>query len=352
MSIMDEEKTISIIKQVMPAVVSIAISKHLKDVERDIPADIASSFPINPQTKKMEIPDEFVDSHGMVQIGSGSGFVVRENGLILTNKHVVEESDADYVITLNDGVRFPAKVLSRDPINDVALLKIEADGLPVIPLGSATNLELGASVIAIGNALGLFKNTVSRGIVSGLSRSISAKADPKAPPQELRGLIQTDAAINPGNSGGPLVDSGGRAVGINVAIISGAQNIGLAIPINAAERDLEDIEKFGRIRRPYLGIRYLILDENLKDKLRLPVDYGAYVTHEGPHDHGVIPQSPAAHAGLKERDIVLEFNGVKIDAEHSVQDFLETLNVGDEITLKILRSGEHFDAKVVLTERK
>jgi S1-C subfamily serine protease len=349
---MDEEKTISIIKQVMPAVVSIAISKHLKDVERDLPADIASSFPINPKTQKMEIPDEFVDSHGMVQIGSGSGFIVRENGLILTNKHVVEESDADYTIILNDGVRFPAKVLSRDPINDVALLKIEADGLPVIPLGSATNLELGQSVIAIGNALGIFKNTVSRGIISGLSRSISAKADPKAPPQELRGLIQTDAAINPGNSGGPLVDSKGKAVGINVAIISGAQNIGLAIPINAAERDLEDIEKFGRIRRPYLGLRYLILDENLKDKLHLPVDYGAYVTHEGTHDHGVIPQSPAARAGLKERDIVLEFNGVKIDSEHSVQDFLETLNVGDEIILKILRTGEHFDAKVILTERK
>lgn len=349
---MDEKDTIKIIKRVMPAVVSIVISRHLKDVEKDLPAEVSASLPINPETKKAEIPDEFVDARGMVQVGGGSGFVVRENGLILTNKHVVEEADADYTIILNDGVRFPAKILSRDPINDVALLKIEADGLPVIPLGDALNLELGQTVIAIGNALGIFKNTVSRGIVSGLSRSISAASDPKSPPQELRGLIQTDAAINPGNSGGPLVDSSGKVIGINVAIISGAQNIGLAIPINAAKRDLEDIEKFGRIRRPYLGLRYLILDENLKEKMKQPVGYGALVTHEGPHDHGVIPQSPAAKADLKEGDIILEFNGAKVDAEHSIQDFLETLNVGDEITLKVLRNGEQFEAKVALAERK
>jgi serine protease Do len=320
----------------MPSVVSIAIAKHLEDLEKDIPKGFSP----------------MVDKNGMVTIGGGSGFVVAENGLILTNKHVVNEPKAEYTVILDDGRRFPAKILTRDPINDVAILKIEMSGLPCLPLGDASKLELGQSLIAIGNALGVFRNTVSVGIVSGLSRSISAQAEPDAPAQEMRGLIQTDAAINPGNSGGPLVDADGNVVGVNAAIVSGAHSIGFAIPVNAAKRDLDDIRKFGRIRRPLLGLRYMMIDDDMKEKMNLPVAYGALVARETEHDYAVVPESPAEKAGLKEKDIVLEFDGKKLEHDHPIQDFLENRNVGEVIELLVMRDGKEFKVKTVLAERK
>ncbi len=345
---MDDKQVIKTIKRVLPAVVSIAIAKHREDLEKEIPKDATHPLPV---------PDALVDRHGMVQVGGGSGFIIGEEGLILTNKHVVSDGRAEYTIILNDSRHFPATVLSRDPINDVAILKITGAGkLPTLKLGDAVRLELGASVIAIGNALGVFKNTVSLGIISGLSRSIAAQAEPDAPAQEMRGLIQTDAAINPGNSGGPLVDCDGRVVGVNAAIITGAQSISFAIPVNAARRDLADIKKYGRIRRPLLGLRYLMIDENLAQKMRLPVKYGALVFRETEHDYAVVPDSPAARAGLRERDIVLAFDSDqhgprKLDRDHPIQDFLENLNVGDEIELSVLRDGKEFQTKVKLAER-
>jgi S1-C subfamily serine protease len=277
---------------------------------------------------------------------------VTPNGLVLTNKHVVGDPSASYTVVMNDDRKYPARILSRDPINDVAILKIDARGLPTVALGDATKLELGQTVIAIGNALGLFRNTVSSGIVSGLSRSISAESDGRTPTQELRGLIQTDAAINPGNSGGPLVDLAGRAVGVNVAVAFEAENIGFAIPINAARRDLADIKKYGRIRRPYLGVRYITIDENLQAKRHLPVSYGALVTLETPHDRGVVPGSPADRAGLREGDIILECNGKKISVNRPVQDILENLAVNDKLRLLVLRGKRRFSATVTLAERR
>jgi len=349
---MEERTVIETIKKVMPAVVSIAIAKHLEDLEKEIPKELYPFLPSGPGGKKLQIPDWLVDKRGMVQVGGGSGFIVEKGGVILTNKHVLSDPKAEYTVILNDGKRFPAEIMSRDPINDVAIIRIPAKNLPFVKLGDAATAELGQSVIAIGNALGIFKNTVSLGIISGLSRSIAAQADPDAPPQEMRGLIQTDAAINPGNSGGPLVDLGGLAIGINAAIVFGAQNIGFAIPINAARRDLDDIKKYGRIRRPLLGVRYMMIDDNLKEKMNLPVNYGALIVREGPHDHGVVPESPASKAGLKEKDIVLEFNGKKLDREHPIQDFLENLDVGAEIELLVARGGRQFKVKMALAERK
>jgi serine protease Do len=168
----------------------------------------------------------------------------------------------------------------------------------------------------------------------------------------MRGLIQTDAAINPGNSGGPLVDLSGLAVGINAAIVFGAQNIGFAIPINAARRDLDDIKKYGRIRRPLLGIRYMMVDDNLKEKMKLPVNYGALIIGESQHDRGVIPGSPAEKAGVREKDIILEFNSKKLDVDHPVQDFLENMNVGDKVELLVLRKNKQLKVKLALVERK
>lgn len=346
-----QEEITSTIEKVMPATVSIVITKHLEDLEKEMPRELYPFSPHGSTSKKIKIPKIFGDNRGMVQVGGGSGFIVDQNGIILTNKHVVNEARAEYSVIINDGRKFTAEILSRDPINDVAILHIQATGLPVVQLGDATNLKLGEIVIATGNALGIFKNTVSMGIVSGLSRSITAKADPKAPPQEMRGLIQTDAAINIGNSGGPLVNLRGEAIGINTAVVYGAQSINFAIPINAAERDLNDIRKYGRIRRPLLGVRYIMIDDNLEEKMNLLSNFGALVIRETANDPGVTPESPAEKAGLREKDIILEFNGKKLDCDHPIQDFLENMNVDDEVKLLVLRGEKKFNVLVKLSER-
>ncbi|MEK7114761.1 MAG: trypsin-like peptidase domain-containing protein [Patescibacteria group bacterium] len=345
-----------IIKKIMPAVVSIVISKKKSVVEKEIPQNMAPIFPWE-MPEKHEIPEELIDAHGMVKIGSGSGFIVHEDGIIITNKHVVADNNAEYVVYTDSGDKYPAEILARDPIEDIAILKIGAKNLPVVKLGDSSILELGLPVLAIGNALGLFKNTVSYGIVSGLSRSIQAAAPSQNPNempamQELRGLIQTDAAINPGNSGGPLVNMDGEVIGINAAVVFGAQNLNFTLPINSVKRDLEDLKKHGRITRPMIGLRYITIDDNMKEKMKLAVDYGALVIGQGPHSHGVVPHSPAHKAGLRDKDIILECNGEKITREKTIQDFLEEMSVGDNLDLKVLRDKKEFEVKVLLAERK
>jgi serine protease Do len=347
----EESQIIATIKKVMPAVVSIVISKSLEELEKEAPEMYPQLTPGGQPS--LDIPSDKIDAHGMVQIGGGSGFVIDADGIILTNKHVIAEPRSRYTIITNDNERYEAEVLARDPIDDVAILKINpGKKLPTVELGNSDKLDLGQTVLAIGNALGIFKNTVSMGIVSGLSRSISAQAEPNAKPQEMRGLIQTDAAINPGNSGGPLVDIEGRAIGINAAVVFGAQNINFAIPIKAAERDIRDLKLHGRIRRPLLGLRYLIINQDIQEKLKLSVGYGAYVVKEHPLDQAVVPKSPADKAGVKERDIVVEWNGEKITTEKTIQDFLENCEVGQEIKIKVLRGKKEKELKLVLSERK
>lgn len=350
----ENSKIISTIKNVMPAVVSITISKNRADVEREMKEMIpAGKGKKKAAEEPFEIPLDKIDADGMVQIGGGSGFITDASGVILTNKHVISETGAKYTVTTNNGTEYIAEILARDPINDVAILKIKPERkLPYVALGNSDSSELGQSVLAIGNALGIFKNTVSQGIVSGLARSVSAQADPDSPPQELRGLIQTDAAINPGNSGGPLVNLRGEAIGINAAVVYGAQNINFAIPINEAKRDLSDLKKFGRIRRPLLGLRYLSVTSQLQKKLELPFAYGAIVTKQGPFETAVVPESPADKAGLKEGDIVLEWEGKKITPDRNIQDLLENCEVGETAPITVWRDGKTLSLSVTLTERK
>ncbi len=340
-----------IIRKSMPAVVSIVISKKLEEVEKEFP--IQNFMPLAPFDKpEFKIPEDQVDARGMVQIGGGSGFIVESDGIILTNKHVLADGNVEYTVITTDGKKYQAEIIARDPVDDIAILKIPVKNLPTISLGDSSTLELGETVAAIGNSLGLFRNTVSAGIISGLSRSITAKPDGKSPIQELRGLIQTDAAINPGNSGGPLINLKGKVVGINAAIISGAQNIGLAIPINAAKRDLSDIKKYGRVRRPLLGLRYITIDQNMQAKMGLPVSTGALITGHGPHMEAVIPDTPAAHAGIAEKDIIIACNGIPLTDSKTIQDFLEELNVGDVLHLTVLRGEQELKIDVTLGERK
>ena len=351
---MNTSLVVTTIKKVMPAVVSIAISKSLASLEKEIPPDLAPLLPF--RRGHLQVPDEMMDADGKVKIGGGSGFIVEPTGIIVTNKHVVADKNAEYTIITDSGEKFGAEVLARDPMDDVAILQMKSSGkkFPTVKLGDSVNVELGETVLAIGNALGIFKNTVSRGIISGLSRSIRAAAEIDAKPmiQELRGLIQTDAAINPGNSGGPLVNIEGEAIGINAAIVFGAQNLGFAIPINAVKRDLADLAEHGRIRRPLLGLRYMMIDGNMKKRMKLTVDSGAIIVGQMPHAQAIVADSPADKAGLKEKDIITECNGEKLTTEKTIQDFLEEREVGDILNFKVVRGKKSFDAKVVLAERK
>ncbi len=340
------------IKKATPAIVTIIISKNIRAVKEEIAAEFLAMPQLGQPQQPIDIPPEAIDARGMVKIGSGSGFFVDPSGIILTNKHVIADPQAEYTVITNNDDHFPAELVARDPINDVAIIRIKATGVPILNLGDSTRIELGQPVLAIGNALGLFKNTVSSGIISGLSRAIQAAPDPAMPPQEMRGLIQTDTAINPGNSGGPLMSLRSHVIGINAAIVFGAQNLSFAIPINAAKRDLEDVQKFGKIKRPLLGLRYICIDEAMQEKMKLPVDYGALVMGQGHVAPGVIPQSPAAHAGLKEKDIIMECNGIKIENGKTPQDFLEELSVGDVLKLTVLRGTKKFTVPITLAERK
>ena len=345
----EEQRRIATIKKTVPAVVSIAISKNLAQIEKEIPEELWQFLPF--EKHHLNVPDSMIGPHGQIQVGGGSGFLVDPTGIILTNKHVITDSNAEYTVITSDNKKFKAVVMARDPIDDVAILKINGNNLPTISLGDSTKQELGQSVLAIGNALGMFQNTVSTGIISGLARSIKAAPDPKKPVQELRGLIQTDAAINPGNSGGPLINLDGKAIGINAAIVFGAQNLGFAIPINFAKRDLADLREHGRIRRPLLGIRYVTIDENLKEKMGLPVDHGALIMGPKPIAPTIISGSPAAKAKLKEKDVIIECNGEQLTQQHTLQDILEEKGVGDTLKLKIMRGKKIIEKIVTLSER-
>jgi serine protease Do len=211
---------------------------------------------------------------------------------------------------------------------------------------------LGEEVLAIGNPLGEFEDTLSAGIVSGLSRKITAYGGMPFKATSLRGLIQTDAAINPGNSGGPLVNMEGKVIGINTAMVMGAQNIGFAIPINYAKGILEEVRKYGKIRRPFLGVRYVILNKAISEANKLPVDYGALVVRETLGESAIVKGSAADKAGIKEYDVLLEANGEKITEENSLADILSKYKIGDEITFKVLREGKEIYLKAKLEEKK
>ncbi len=353
----EESAVIAAVEKVSPAVVSIIITKDLPIIEKYYYDPFGSDFFRN------FFGDDFGDFFGFGipqyrqkgtekrEIGGGTGFIVSTDGYIVTNKHVVYDEKAEYTVIMNDGTKYEAKVLARDPINDVAILKIDAHNLPTVELGDSSKLKVGQTVIAIGNALGEFSNTVSTGVISGLSRSITAGGGGLS--ERLSGVIQTDASINPGNSGGPLVNLAGQVIGINTAIAQGAENIGFAIPINEVKNTIDSVRKHGRIIRPWLGVRYIQINKEIAKENKLDVNYGALIIRgEKRTDLAVIPGSPADKAGLEENDIILEVNGQKIDEKNPLAQVISQFKPGDEITLKVLHKGEEKEIKVTLGEMK
>lgn len=348
-----EEAVIGAVERASPSVVSIAISKDVPLIENcavdpfaNLPPELKGMFGNGFQFSQQ---CESTTKKERKDVGGGSGFIVSEDGLILTNKHVVYDKTAAYTVFTNDGKKYPAKVLARDSVNDVALIKINVTGLRAATLGDSDSIKLGQTAIVIGNALGEFRNTVSLGVVSGLSRNVTAGGSGFGN-ETIQGVIQTDAAINPGNSGGPLLNLRGEVIGMNTAMASGAQNIGFAIPINSAKRAIESVQKTGSIKTPYIGVRYLLIDETLAKKEKLSVTEGALVrgSTDGP---AVIKKSPADKAGVKVEDIIISLNGEKITQEKSLSQLLQKYGVGDLITVTVKRGNKILDISLTLEER-
>ncbi len=280
----------------------------------------------------------------------------------MTNKHVVLDEEADYTVFTNDGKSYPAKVLAKDPAQDLAILKITEEQIvneqgafvakPFVPvqLGDADTLQIGQSVIAIGNALGEFRNTVSVGVISGLGRTITASGGANFV-ETIEDVIQTDAAINKGNSGGPLLNLAGEVIGINTATVLDAQNIGFAVPINKVKRDIEQVRATGKITYPFLGVRYVLLTERIAKEQNLSVQYGVLVAKGSQGESAVMPGSPAQIAGILEGDIILEFNGARISPENSLAKLIQKYNPKDTVVLKVLRGDQEKIFTVVLGER-
>ncbi|MGK2849007.1 MAG: S1C family serine protease [Minisyncoccota bacterium] len=287
------------------------------------------------------------------QVGSGSGFFVSADGLVVTNKHVVADTDAEYTVISENGTEYQARVLARDPINDIAILKVDGQEVPVLHLGNSDTLKVGQTIIAIGNPLGEFSGSVTRGIVSGLQRNVSAGSRFAGDEEQLIDIIQIDAAINPGNSGGPLFNLKGEVIGVNVAMAQGAENIGFALPINQVKRIVEQVSATGKLSTPYIGVRSVMIDEKIQKENNLPNGYGALIVRgQNITDLAVLPGSPADKAGLRENDIILEVNGEKVDEKHPLITLINKYTVGTVLTLKVWHKGEVKEVNLTLEERQ
>ncbi|MBD3251714.1 PDZ domain-containing protein [Candidatus Uhrbacteria bacterium] len=349
-----EQLLIDMIKQVSPSVVSVTLTKEVPVYEQYYEEDSYDPFqdffgspsPFGDLFQR-RIPQQRAIGNEQIEIGGGTGFLISTDGYIVTNRHVVDQEGVEYTVITDDGTEHPATIVAKDPVFDIAVLKIDGEDFPALTFGDSDEVEVGQTVIAIGNALAEFRNTVSVGVVSGLSRSVTA-GDGYGHLERLEGVIQTDAAINPGNSGGPLIDLNGHVIGVNVAM-AGAENIGFALPSNMVRKVSESVQQNGSIVRPFLGIRYIQINETLKEKNNLSVDYGVLVIRgEAPGELAVTPGSAADKAGITENDILLEFDGTKLDEEHRLANLIRAKDVGETVQVKILSKGEEQTINVTL----
>jgi len=322
----EESVVIDVVEEVGPSVVTINIEKEQSASSLSIEFGPFGFFFPQSQGEPQKIEQNI-----------GSGFIISKDGLVVTNKHVVEETQATYKIITKDDQSYEVQKIFRDPVNDLAILKIEANNLQPVEMGDSDKLKVGQFVIAIGTALGEFKNTVTTGVVSGLGRGITAGSALEGYTERLDNVIQTDAAINPGNSGGPLLNSSGQVIGINVAIAYGGENIGFAIPINIIKEAIDNFNQTGQFDRPFLGIRYQMISQDIALMNNIP--QGAYIVE-------VVADGPADEAGIKVGDIITQFNGQKVEDE--LNKLISQKKVGDEVQLKLWRDGQELEVNVVL----
>jgi serine protease Do len=341
------DAVVAAVKKANPAVVSIIITKNEPVIERYY-TTVPDPFGFN-----IQVPQYRQNGTQPQEVGGGSGFLVSADGLIATNEHVVSDANAEYTVYTNDGKKHSAKVISKDPTQDIAIIKIDpvlGQQYPYLTFGDSSNLQLGQAVIAIGNALGEFRNTVSDGVVSGLSRSIVAGDVAGGNAEALNEVIQTDAAINPGNSGGPLLDIQGNVIGMNVAVAVSSQNIGFALPSDIVKNAVESVKTKGFISHPFLGVRYLEINDTVAQAKKLSVNYGVLVTTDDKSQPAVVPNSPAAKAGVVEGDIILDFDGTKLDDTHKLANLIAQKKAGDTVTLTILHNGQQKTLSLILAD--
>ena len=322
----EESVVISVAEEVSPSVVTVSVRTPKRRI-----------FSIDPfggfsQTIQGGEPQDI-----------GTGFIVSEDGLIVTNKHVVSVSGASYKVITKDDKEYEVKQINRDPANDIAVLKIDAKDLKPVELGDSDNLKVGQFVIAIGTALGEFRHTITTGVISGLGRGISAGSVFEGYVEELNNVIQTDAAINYGNSGGPLLNSAGQVIGINVALAQNAQNVGFAIPINTVKDALNQFKEQGKFTpKAFLGVRYQMI--GLQTAILNKVPQGAYVVE-------VIEGSPADEAGLIEDDIIVKVNEEEItEKKGGLAKVISSKKPGDKMEMEIWRDEETLEISATLGE--
>lgn len=281
------------------------------------------------------------------QEGAGTGVIVSSSGVVVTNRHVVPKGAQKVSITLSEGTKLTdVSVVGRTSDNDtldIAFLKINnTKGKKLIPakLGDSSKVQVGDKVVAIGNALGQFQNTVTSGIISGYGRDLQAGSQDQSVTENLQDLFQTDAAINEGNSGGPLVNINGEVIGINTAVAGNAQNIGFTIPINDLKGLINGVLKTGKLERPFLGVHYISLNDDYSYQYNLDVSRGAYIAPMSPGG-SVVPGSPADKAGLREKDIITQVNGTNVDERNGLSALLARYSVGDRVKLTVYRDGKY-----------
>lgn len=275
----------------------------------------------------------------------GTGFVWESDGLIVSNNHVVEDPTMNYTVILADGTEYPAKVLYQDKFDDIAFLKIKAQNLVPAVLGDSSSLETGQSVFAIGDSLGQYQYSVTKGVISAVGRSVDTSSATGQADSRLLNLIQTDAAINPGNSGGPLINLTGQVVGMNTLIDTGGTGLGFAIPINTIKDAISQLNTFGKVSRPFLGIQFVTIDPATQLIQNLSVSNGALVAN-------VLPNSPAAIAGVQMNDIVIAVNDIALNQNSFLDQALQNFQAGSQVTLTILRNGATLKLPVVLGQRQ
>lgn len=325
----EQSNVIDVVKKVSPSVVTIGIKNSLVMEE-------------NPFSQFFNIPEDDQQKNDEQYIGTG--FVIKKTGVIVTNKHVVG-TNHQYLVVDEKGNKYDVDKIYRDPANDIAIISIKSapnKGLPEISLGTSSNLQVGQSVIAIGTALGEFRNTVTTGVVSGLGRGITAGSAFQRFTERLDNVIQTDAAINPGNSGGPLLNSSGQVIGVNTAVSGEGQNIGFAIPIDLVKESLDNFDNTGQFSRPFLGISYSIISR--RAALLNEIPQGALVQQ-------VVEGSSAKEAGIKVGDIITSIDGKKInETDSSLAILISKKKVGDAITVSLFKDGETKDIVITLKE--
>ncbi|OGJ22530.1 MAG: hypothetical protein A2804_02890 [Candidatus Pacebacteria bacterium RIFCSPHIGHO2_01_FULL_46_10] len=323
--------------------------------EENIVIDVAeqssdSVITVSITKQQVQQPSFFMDPFGTFGIPQtpqkqtikkdiGSGFVIDQSGLIVTNKHVVADTTASYKIVTKNDKEYEVKNIYRDPVNDLAILKVDAMLKP-LALGNSDNLKVGQFVIAIGTALGEFRHTVTTGVISGLGRGIDAGDSLGGFAERLDNVIQTDAAINPGNSGGPLLNSSGEVIGVSVAVAESAQNVGFALPINVVKASVDNFNKTGQFDRPFFGMRYRVIPK--ETAILNDVPEGAYVVE-------IISGSAAEETGLRQGDIITKFDGKTVDENtDSIASLVSQKKIGDTVTVEYWREKKTYTATATL----